>query len=165
MIQWFDDSRKEPSHVTFLSIRCPWAAIQPHLSPDRGRNTKLHAISDMKCRPLALYITPGQRADIKGAVVLAGSLPPAQYLLADKAYDAGHFRGFLMNNKIEPVIPSTAARKAIIPHDEKRYEHRNVVERMFGRIKDWHRITTRYDKNAENFFSAICIAVLLCFWV
>ena len=119
----------------------------------------------MQCRPLALYITPGQRADIKGAVALAGSLPPVRYLLADKAYDANHFRGFLMNNKIEPVIPSTARRKTIIPHDETRYKHRNVVERMFGRIKDWRRVATRYDKNAENFFSAICLAALLCFWI
>lgn len=119
----------------------------------------------MKCRPLALYITPGQRADIKGAVALAGSLPPVHYLLADKAYDANHFRGVLMNRKIEPVIPSTARRKTIIPHDETRYKHRNVVERMFGRIKDWRRIATRYDKNAENFLSAICIAALLCFWI
>lgn len=119
----------------------------------------------MKCRPLALYITPGQRADIKGAVALAGSLPPVRYLLADKAYDAGHFRGVLMNRKIRAVIPSTTTRKIKIPHDENRYKQRNVVERMFGRIKDWRRVATRYDKLARNFFSAICLASLLCFWI
>jgi len=158
----------------------------------------------MKCRPLALYITQGQRADIKGAVALAGSLPSIKYLLADKAYDAGHFRGFLMNRKIEPVIPSTATRKIKIPHDERRcepprakargitliqaalvrtrwsggatsmgqapwfscaYKNRNVVERMFGRLKDWRRVATRYDKLARNFFAALCLASLLCFWI
>jgi transposase len=119
----------------------------------------------MKCRPLALYITPGQRADIKGAVALAGLLPPVKYLLADKAYDAGHFRGVLMNRKIKAVIPSTANRKIKIPHDEALYKKRNVVERMFCRLKDWRRIATRYDKSAKNFFSAICLAALLCFWI
>lgn len=119
----------------------------------------------MKCRPLALYITQGQSADIKGAAVLAGSLPPVRYLLADKAYDAGHWRGFLINRKIEPVIPSTATRKIKIPHDETRYKQRNVVERMFCRIKDWRRIATRYDKLARNFFAALCLAALLCFWI
>ncbi|USO05786.1 MAG: IS5 family transposase [Rhodospirillales bacterium] len=114
---------------------------------------------------LALYITQGQRADIKGAVALAGSLPSIKYLLADKAYDAGHFRGFLMNRKIEPVIPSTATRKIKIPHDERRYKNRNVVERMFGRLKDWRRVATRYDKLARNFFAALCLASLLCFWI
>ncbi len=130
-----------------------------------GRNTKLHAISDMQCRPLALYLTPGQRADIKGAVALSGSLPPVKYLLADKAYDAGHFRGFLMNRKIEPVIPAKANRKTHIPHDKTRYKRRNVVERMFGRIKDWRRIATRYDKLARNFMAAICLAALCCYWI
>ena len=109
-----------------------------------GRNTKLHAISDMKCRPLALYlITPGQRADIKGAVVLAGALPPVKYLLADKAYDAGYFRRFLTHRNIEPVIPAKSNRKTHIPHDKTRYRERNTVERMFGRLKDWRRVATR----------------------
>jgi len=83
-----------------------------------------------------------------------------RYPLAAKAYDANHFRSFLMNNKIEPVIPSKANRKANIPHDEARYKHRNIVERMVARIKDWPRAATRSDKNAENFCSAICIPAL-----
>jgi len=119
----------------------------------------------MRCRPLALYLTPGQRADIKGAVILAGSLPPVRYLLADKAYDAGHFREFLSGRKIEPVIPAKSNRKVHIPHDKKRYKQRNTVERMFGRIKDWRRVATRYDKLARNFMAAICLASLLCFWI
>jgi transposase len=130
-----------------------------------GRNTKLHAISDMQCRPLALYLTQGQRADIKGAVALSGALPPVKYLLADKAYDAGYFRGFLLSRNIEPVIPAKSNRKIHIPHDRERYKHRNVVERMFGRIKDWRRVATRYDKLARNFFAAVCLASLLCFWI
>jgi len=119
----------------------------------------------MKCRPLALYITQGQRADIKGAAALAGSLPPVRYLLADKAYDAGHWRGFLMSQNIQPVIPSTANRKVQIPYNETHYKQRNVVERMFCRLKDWRRIATRYDKLARNFLDAICLAALLCFWI
>ena len=130
-----------------------------------GRNTKIHAISDRRCRPLALYLTQGQTADIKGAVALAGSLPPVKYLLADKAYDANHWRGFLMNRKIEPVIPAKTNRIIHIPHDTLRYKGRNVIERMFGRIKDWRRVATRYDKLARNFMAALCLASLLCFWI
>ena len=29
-----------------------------------------------------------------------------------------------------------------------------IIERMFGRLKDFHRVATRYDKNTENFLSA-----------
>ncbi|MCB1581170.1 MAG: transposase [Rhodospirillales bacterium] len=39
------------------------------------------------------------------------------------------------------------------------------MERMFGRLKDWRRVATRYDKLARNFFAALCLASLLCFWI
>lgn len=146
--------------------RCKKGAAEEAIGISRGgRNTKLHAICDMKCRPLALYLTPGQRADIKGAVALSTALPPVKYLLADKAYDAGHFRDFLTSQSIQPVIPAKSNRKVYIPHDELRYKHRNTVERMFGRIKDWRRVATRYDKLSRNFMAAICLASLICFWI
>jgi transposase len=37
------------------------------------------------------------------------------------------------------------------PHDKKAYKKRNVFERCFGRLKDFRRIATRYDKLAQNF--------------
>jgi transposase len=40
-----------------------------------------------------------------------------------------------------------------------------VIERMFGRLKDFRRIATRYDKLAGNFLSGICIAAAIVFWV
>ena len=81
-----------------------------------GRNTKVYALSDEHCRPLAFYLTPGQTADIKGAVMLAGHLPRTRYLLADKAYDADHWRAWLLpfnrsfqTRKTEnSLMPSTA---------------------------------------------------------
>lgn len=35
---------------------------------------------------------------------------------------------------------------------------------MFGKIKDWCRIQTRYDRCAHNFMSTICIAATVIFW-
>ena len=34
---------------------------------------------------------------------------------------------------------------------------------MFGRLKDWRRIATRYDRCAHTDFSAICIAAAVAF--
>jgi len=31
---------------------------------------------------------------------------------------------------------------------------------MFGRLKDFRRVATRYDKNAEN-----VLAALICYWI
>ena len=45
--------------------------------------------------------------------------------------------------------------------DAELYKRRSLVERMFGRIKDWRRIATRYDRCARTF--AICIAATVIF--
>ena len=34
-----------------------------------------------------------------------------------------------------------------------------------GRLKDWRRIHTRYDRGAHTYFSAICIAAAVIFWL
>jgi transposase len=36
---------------------------------------------------------------------------------------------------------------------------------MFGRLKDWCRIATRYHRCAHTFMSAICIAAAVIFWL
>ena len=51
------------------------------------------------------------------------------------------------------------------PFNKTRYKGRNVIERMFGRLKDFRRVATRYDKNAENFLAALCLAALICYWI
>ena len=78
--------------------------------------------------------------------MLAGHLPDARYLLADKAYDADHWRAWLKRRHIQPVIPNKRNRKQRHAFDRKRYADRNVIERMLGRLKDFRRIATRYDK-------------------
>jgi transposase len=36
---------------------------------------------------------------------------------------------------------------------------------MFGRLKDWRRIATRYDRSAHIFFAAITLAATITFWL
>ena len=57
-----------------------------------GMNTKLHALTDTCCRPIRLFITAGQVSDYAGAAALMNGLPKAEWLLADRGYDAGWFR-------------------------------------------------------------------------
>ena len=65
-----------------------------------------------------------------------------------------------------PVFaPPLTGRKAPIEFDEDQYRQRNLIERMFGRLKDWRRIATRYDRCAHTFMSAICIAATVIFWL
>jgi transposase len=41
----------------------------------------------------------------------------------------------------------------------------NVIERCFGRLKDFRRIATRYDKLAQKFLSTLCIVATSVCWV
>ena len=91
---------------------------------------------------MAFYLTPGQTADIKGAVMLSACPPDARYLLADKAYGADHWRQRLKARRIKPVIPNKSNRKQPHPFNKARYKGRNVIERMFGRLKDFRRVAS-----------------------
>jgi transposase len=45
------------------------------------------------------------------------------------------------------------------------YKLRNLIERMFCRLKDWRRIATRYDKLATNFAAAVTLAAIVIWWL
>ena len=83
---------------------------------------------------------------------------------ADKAYDSAKVRKGIEDGGALPVIPSrsNATKKAYCP--KRIYRRRHKVENYFGRIKDWRRIATRYDKLARNFLSANAIVAALC-WI
>ena len=71
----------------------------------------------------------------------------------------------LAERGITACIPSKSNRKAPIEHDRTLYRQRHRIENMFGRLKDWRRIHTRYDRCAHTFMSAICIAAAVIFWL
>ena len=85
-------------------------------------------------------------------------------LLGDKGYDADWFRNALIERGITPCIPSRSNRKVPIPHDRTLYRQRHRIVNMFGKLKDWRRIHTRYNRCAHTFMSAICIAATVIFW-
>jgi transposase len=62
-------------------------------------------------------------------------------------------------------LSGAANRKAPIPHDTTLYRRRHKIENMFGRLKDWRRIRTRYDRCAHTFMSAIFLAAVVISWV
>jgi transposase len=111
-----------------------------------------------------MLLSEGQMSDYRGAALMLPAMPRAKQLLADKGYDADGFRAALAKRRIIPCIPSKSNRKIAIPHDAVLYKQRHTIENMFGRLKDWRRIHTRYDRCAHTDFSAICIAADVIFW-
>ena len=121
-------------------------------------------MADDRGRPVAVLLTPGNVSDVVVAQQIVGTVCPSRRLLADRAYDAEPFRLWLRDRGTEAVIPSTRSRKKPFPLDRKAYTRRNVVERLFGRLKNWRRIHTRYDRLARNYLSAIALVAAVTAW-
>ena len=112
---------------------------------------------------MALSLTPGQAADITQAEPLLHCIKP-DALLADKGYDSDAFVATLEERAITPVIPPKANRKQPRPTDFALYRERNLVERFFGKLKQYRAIATRYDKLASTFLAAVAL-VCIVFWL
>nr|WP_090964826.1 IS5 family transposase [Aureimonas phyllosphaerae] len=134
-------------------------------APRAALNSKLHAVCDGQGRPLVTTLTEGQTSDYRGARLMLAHLPPAREMPADKGYDADWLRKELAERGIAACIPSRTKRKSPVPHDATLYRQRHRIEIMFGRLEDWRSIATRYDRCAHIFFSAICIAAAVIFWL
>jgi putative transposase len=109
-------------------------------------------------------LTPGNCADITTAYELAAQLPSNGCLIGDMGYDALELRQTLAFQSTATVIPTNPTHKHKWPIDLQTYKERNLVERMFGRLKDFRRIATRYDKLASNFVSAIALVAVVIWW-
>ncbi len=48
----------------------------------------MHAVTDALGRPIRFFMTAGQVSDYVGAAALLRSLPGAEWLIADRGYDA-----------------------------------------------------------------------------
>ena len=116
-------------------------------------NTKLHAVTDANGRPISFFMTAGKVSDYTGAAALLDSLAKAQWMLADRRNDADWFRDALQEKGITPRIPGRKIRIKTVKYEKRRYKRRNRIEIMFGRVKDWRRVATRYDRCPKAFFS------------
>ncbi len=128
-------------------------------------NTKLHALTDANGRPISLFMTAGQVSDYTGAAALLDILPSAQWLLGDRGYDADSFTEALQAKGITPCIPGRKCWSEPFLKDKRRYKSRNRMEIIFGRLKDWRRVATRYDRCSTVFLSAIALTATVLFWL
>jgi len=122
-------------------------------------------VCDGEGRPIILLLSEGQMSDYKGAALIIDALPRATVLLGDKGYDADWFRQALIERGITPCIPPRSNRTVPPDFDRTLYRGRHKIENMFGKLKDWRRIHTRYDRCAHTFLSAIAIAATVIFWL
>jgi transposase len=108
--------------------------------------------------PVELALTPGQEADSPWAIPLLTDLEFLT-LLGDKGYDTDEIIEFLTLRGACPFIPHKSNRIVQREYDTHLYKERKLVEGLFNRIKQFRRLATRYEKNAQNFLSMLTLVV------
>jgi transposase len=72
----------------------------------------------------------------------------------------------LRDSGIKPVIPGRKNRLVKIRHDKEAYKQRWRVEAAaIGRLKDFRRVATRYDKLGRTFHDTVALAAIYIFWL
>lgn len=107
-----------------------------------------------------MRLTPGQSGDAPQAEALLETLSP-QHVIADAAYDSEAIRRQVKNSGGRACIKPHPTRRTKRRYDKRRYKNRNVIERFFGRIKQYRRVATRYDKKPANYLGFVWLAALL----
>jgi transposase len=83
-------------------------------------------------------------------------------VLADRAYDSDAILAWIVAQGARPVIPPHPSRAATRETDWWLYKERAKIECLFGKMKHFRRVFSRFDKLARRYlafvhFAAACI--------
>jgi transposase len=82
-------------------------------------------------------------------------------MLMDKAYEGDATRALAAKYGYEPIVPPKTNRVIPWDYDKVKYRRRNIVERLFRRLKEFRRVCTRYDKTDIMFLAFIQFAFMM----
>ena len=81
-------------------------------------------------------------------------------VLGDKAYDTNDILKFISGAGAVSNIPPKSNRLVQRDYDKHVYKERHLVECFFEKLKNFRRISTRYDKNAASFLAFVYVAAI-----
>lgn len=110
--------------------------------------------------PLRLLLTAGQAHEAPQVGALLEGFETL-FVLGDKAYDADSILLTITQKGAEPVIPPKSNRKEPREYDEELYKERHLVECFIGKLKQYRRCFSRFDKLARNYLSFLHFASTL----
>jgi transposase len=120
---------------------------------------------------LSVEVGPGQEHETQHVISLVEHLPelrspgravlqPAKFA-GDKGYSAGWIRQFLRERGIEPVIAHRKDETRPEAFDREAYRERNLIERCVGRLKEFRRIATRYEKLGLHYLGMLHLGMIV----
>lgn len=125
-----------------------------------GLSTKIHAAVDALGNPVRLLLTAGQTSEHTQADALVDGFC-AEWVIADKGYDSDAFVETIKASGGTPVIPPRNNRKTLRDYDKEIYKERNLVERLFQKLKQFRRVATRYERRAVNYMTMLSLASIV----
>ena len=94
-----------------------------------------------------------------------GNLSAAEWLIADRGYDADWFRDALKHKRIRPCVPAREFRGRTVRYDKWRSKRRNRTKIKCARLTNWPRIVARYVRCAKTFLFAVVLAATVMVWL
>lgn len=129
--------------------------------------SKLHIGCISPDQAVSLWVSAGNVNDVccfERVYRQARGYVVPQEAIMDRGYDSRRIRSQVSKDGVLAVIPYQIDRKDYQPVDLSRYRHRNQVERLINKLKNFRRVATRYDKLARCFRAFAQIA-LLFLWI
>ena len=123
-----------------------------------GLTTKIHALVDANGLPVVLKLSEGQAHDGRSAADMLDGIGAGQTLIADRAYDSDALRKTLSARGALANIKPMARRITVPSFSPFLYRYRNLVERLFNKLKHFRAIATRYEKHAANYLALVKLA-------
>ena len=119
-------------------------------------STQIDAAVDALGNPLRLILSPGQNSEMQQAQALIKGIR-SDWVIADKGYEADGFIPSIEHSGAIPVIPPRGHRKTPRHYDKHLYRERNLVERVFQKLKHYRRIATRYERLAITYLAMLSL--------
>ncbi len=112
---------------------------------------------------IVVDVIPGQAGDAPQLQPLLDRtlerVPDLDEMTGDKGFDGDAQRQACIDEDVFPNIPNRRNRTDPWPQDTEGYKERNRVERLFGKMKQFRRVATRYEKLKATFLGMIQIAL------
>ena len=114
-------------------------------------------LCDATGNPLHFEVTAGAVPDSGMALPLLEGRA-AGHILADKGCIKPQLFDFIKKMEAQAVTPSRKNQKVQRDYDRHVYKERNLIERLFSKLKHFRRVTTRFDKRIAHYRGFIYLA-------
>ena len=130
-----------------------------------GRTSQIHALADDRGRPVARRRHHHGRS-IAWSRRQTKAAAGRQSLRRRQPAQMAQTKEGQSSRSIHSLTPhALSSGQHGLQMDSTAYKRRNLIERMFCKLKNWRRIATRYDRYAQNDLSGLALAAIMIAWI